>query len=63
MAVAGTGTALRKHDWKAGYSRGVLTVGEPISTQGMTLGDVPELKERVRREILALKEQIERPTR
>jgi 1-acyl-sn-glycerol-3-phosphate acyltransferase len=58
LAVAGTRTALRKHDWKAHYSRGVLRVGQPISTEGMTLDDIPALKERVRREIEELRTSI-----
>jgi 1-acyl-sn-glycerol-3-phosphate acyltransferase len=58
LAVAGTRTALRKHDWRAGYSRGVLTVGAPISTKGMTLEDVPRLKEMARKEILRLRDQV-----
>jgi 1-acyl-sn-glycerol-3-phosphate acyltransferase len=58
LAVAGTRTALRKHDWKVHYSRGLLKVGQPISTSGMTLDDVPALKERVRREIEELRTSI-----
>jgi 1-acyl-sn-glycerol-3-phosphate acyltransferase len=58
MAVAGTGTALRKHDWKASYSRGFLTVGTPVSTEGMTLDDLPALKQRMAHEIQILRERI-----
>ncbi|MDX2052467.1 MAG: lysophospholipid acyltransferase family protein [Polyangiaceae bacterium] len=58
LAVAGTHTALRKHDWKAGYSHGHLNIGQPISTQGMTLEDVPVLRERVRAEIVRLRAEL-----
>jgi 1-acyl-sn-glycerol-3-phosphate acyltransferase len=58
MAVAGTSTALRKHDWKAHYSRGLVTVGTAISTAGMTLADLPRLKAEAREQILALRETL-----
>jgi 1-acyl-sn-glycerol-3-phosphate acyltransferase len=45
MAVAGTESALPKHDWRPGYARGILKVGTPISTAGMTGADVPRLKQ------------------
>ena len=59
MAVAGTEGALSKHDWRPGYARGILTVGKPISTAGMTLRDVPRLKEAARAQIAALRAQIQ----
>jgi 1-acyl-sn-glycerol-3-phosphate acyltransferase len=58
MAVAGTDEALSKHDWRPGYARGVLTVGEPISTQGMTHADVRRLKAAAVAQITALRAQI-----
>lgn len=58
MALSGTRAALRKHDWKLGRCRARVTVGTPISTRGMTLEDVPVLKERAREEIIALREKI-----
>jgi len=58
MAVAGTESALSKHDWRPGYARGVLTIGKPISTAGMTQKDVPKLKEAARAQIAALRAQI-----
>jgi 1-acyl-sn-glycerol-3-phosphate acyltransferase len=48
LAVAGTRTALRKHDWRFGRSTAVVTVLDPIETAGLTLDDVPALKDRVR---------------
>jgi 1-acyl-sn-glycerol-3-phosphate acyltransferase len=58
MAVAGTGGALSKHDWRPGYARGVLTVGTAISTQGMTHKDVAKLKEAARAQIVLLHAEI-----
>lgn len=51
MAVAGTRDALPKHSWKFGFARGLVAVGTPISTAGMTLDDVPRLKEEARAQI------------
>jgi 1-acyl-sn-glycerol-3-phosphate acyltransferase len=53
LAVHGTKTALRKHDWRLGYAEAEVRVLEPISTEGMTLADVPALRERVRDRIAA----------
>lgn len=58
MAVAGTENALSKHDWRPGPARGILTIGKPIPTAGMTQKDVPQLKEAARAQILALRAQI-----
>jgi 1-acyl-sn-glycerol-3-phosphate acyltransferase len=48
LAVHGTATALRKHDWRFGPSTAVVEVLAPIETTGLTPADVPALKERVR---------------
>lgn len=48
LAVAGTGTALPKHDWRFSRARAVVEVLPPIETAGLTLDDLPALKERVR---------------
>jgi 1-acyl-sn-glycerol-3-phosphate acyltransferase len=48
LALHGTGTALRKHDWRIGRSTAVVRVLEPVETAGLTPADVPALKERVR---------------
>jgi 1-acyl-sn-glycerol-3-phosphate acyltransferase len=58
MAVAGTESALSKHDWRPGYARGVLAIGTPIPTQGMTSADLSNLKTAARAQITALREQI-----
>ena len=54
LAVAGTRTALPKHSWRFGFSRGLVTVGEPISTTGMSKADVKDLKARARGQIEAM---------
>lgn len=53
MAVNGAYSALVKGDWRFGVSDAEVRVLEPISTEGMTLADVPELRERVRDIIIA----------
>jgi 1-acyl-sn-glycerol-3-phosphate acyltransferase len=53
LAVHGAATALRKHDWRYGRSTAEVRVLEPVSTDGLTLDDVAELKERVRGRIVA----------
>jgi 1-acyl-sn-glycerol-3-phosphate acyltransferase len=44
---------LVKGDWRFGVSDAEVRVLAPISTEGMTLADVPELRERVRDIIIA----------
>lgn len=48
LAVHGTGTALPKHGWRFGRSRATVHVLPPVDTTGLTVKDVPALKERVR---------------
>jgi 1-acyl-sn-glycerol-3-phosphate acyltransferase len=48
LAVAGTRTALPKHDWRFNPARAIVEVLPPIDTAGLTLEDLPALKERVR---------------
>ena len=48
LVVHGTGTALRKHDWRFGVSNADVFVLDPIETAGLTRADVPELRDRVR---------------
>ena len=40
LALPGTGTALRKHDWRFGRSTRHVRVLEPVETAGLTLADV-----------------------
>lgn len=66
IAVAGTRDALPKHSWRFGYARGLVTVGEPIPTEGLSLDDLPAVKEQARAQIEALyariKTQLEDPS-
>jgi len=48
MAVHGTRDALRKHDWRQGHAVAEVHVLEPVSTDGLTKDDLPELRDRVR---------------
>ena len=43
----GTGTALRKHDWRFGRSTAEVRVLEPVETTGLTARGRPALKEQV----------------
>lgn len=58
VAIAGTREALPKHSWRFGRSDGRVTVGTPISTEGMTLADVEGLKARARADIEALRARL-----
>lgn len=53
LAVHGTETALRKHDWRFGRSTAEVRVLEPIPTEGRTLDDVDQLKAEARAAIVA----------
>lgn len=48
LAVHGTRSALRKHDWRLGDSNAEVRVLDPIETTGMTEADIPVLRDRVR---------------
>ena len=48
VAVHGTRTALRKHDWRLGRSRAEARVLEPVDVSGLDASDVATLRERVR---------------
>jgi 1-acyl-sn-glycerol-3-phosphate acyltransferase len=52
LAVSGTGTALRKHDWRFGQSHAEVRVLDPVETTGLTISDIPQLKARVRQTIV-----------
>lgn len=58
LAVSGTGTALRKHDWRFGRSVAEVRVLEPVETAGLSLSDIPELKARVRRTIVEARDAL-----
>lgn len=59
IAVAGTRRALPKHSWLFGKARAHVTVGQPISTRGMTLDDVDLLKATARAQIERLAASLE----
>jgi 1-acyl-sn-glycerol-3-phosphate acyltransferase len=58
LAVSGTGTALPKHGWLFGRSKAEVRVLEPIETAGLTVKDVPRLRERVRDRILEARDAL-----
>jgi 1-acyl-sn-glycerol-3-phosphate acyltransferase len=49
IAVVGTGKCIPVHSWKMGFSKGLVCVGRPISTRGMT--DIESLKNQARNQI------------
>lgn len=58
MAVAGTRTAMRKGSLAFGRARAEVRVLEPVETAGLTLRDVPELRERIRSLIQHERDQL-----
>jgi len=45
IAVSGTEHALRKGDWRPSPARGLIRVGAPIPTAGLSLTDAAALKQ------------------
>jgi 1-acyl-sn-glycerol-3-phosphate acyltransferase len=60
IAVYGTRQALPKHSWRVGISRALVTVGEPIPTQGMGEGDAEKLSALAREQIVRMREELKR---
>jgi 1-acyl-sn-glycerol-3-phosphate acyltransferase len=58
MAIAGTRGAMKKGSLLFGRARAEVRVLEPIETEGMTLKDVPALRDRVREIIQAATDQL-----
>ena len=58
LAVSGTATALRKHNWRFGRSDAEVRVLEPVETAGLSLSDIPELKARVRQTIVEARDAL-----
>lgn len=48
LALDGTFPALQKGDWRFGVTDAEVRVLEPIETAGMTMDDLPKLRDRVR---------------
>jgi 1-acyl-sn-glycerol-3-phosphate acyltransferase len=63
LALHGTSTALRKHDWRFGRSTAIVKVLEPVDTAGLTTTDVPALRDRVRAVIAAARDELAREMR
>ena len=51
LALYGTRDAIAKHDWRIGRAHAIVEVLAPEPTDGLTLADVPALRERVRSRI------------
>jgi len=58
LAVSGTSTALRKHDWRFGKSVAEVRVLPPVETAGLGLTDIPALKARVRNMIVEARDAL-----
>jgi 1-acyl-sn-glycerol-3-phosphate acyltransferase len=58
LAVSGTSTALRKHDWRFGKSVAEVRVLEPVETTGLGPADVSALKTRVRSLIIDARDAL-----
>ena len=59
LAVAGTRDALPKHSWKFGFANGLVKVGTPIVTRGLSLDDIETVKTQAREQIEAMVAEIE----
>jgi 1-acyl-sn-glycerol-3-phosphate acyltransferase len=58
LALSGTGTALPKHGWRFGRSAAEVRVLDPIETTGLSLDDVPALKQQVRDSIIRTRDTL-----
>ena len=63
LALSGTRSALPKADWRFGRSVAEVRVLEPVETAGLTLADVPALKERVREMIVRARDSLSSTTK
>lgn len=52
LAVHGTRPALRKHDWRFGRTSACVQVLAPLDTAGLTLDDLPTLRDAARARIV-----------
>lgn len=53
LVVNGTSTALRKNDWRLGHADAEVRILDAIPTEGLTLDDLEDLKQRTRDAIAA----------
>jgi 1-acyl-sn-glycerol-3-phosphate acyltransferase len=58
LALFGTREAIAKHDWRIGTTHAIVEVLEPEPTEGLTLADVPALRERVRERIQVARDRL-----
>lgn len=58
VAVAGTREAMAKHSLRFNHARAIARVLEPVETTGLTIDDLPELRDRVRDSIAAARDQL-----
>jgi len=58
LAISGTSTALRKHDWRFGRSVAEVRVLDPVETTGLEVADVATLKTRVRDMIVEARDAL-----
>jgi 1-acyl-sn-glycerol-3-phosphate acyltransferase len=58
IAVCGSRRALPKHSWKFGFTRAMVSVGTPISTEGRSTSDLQALKAEARAQIVAMRERM-----
>ena len=58
LALAGTRTALPKHDWKFQRAVAEVTILEPVETAGLSAADADALKQRVREMILRARDGL-----
>jgi len=59
LAVYGTRDALRKNDWRLGYARAEVRVLDAISTEGLTMDDMADLRDKVREIIEAARNDLQ----
>ncbi len=60
LAVYGTRDALRSDDWRLGNSRAEVRVLDPIPTDGLTMDDLNDLRNRTREVIIAARDELRR---
>ncbi len=60
LALAGTRTALRKHDWRFGKAIAEVRVLDPVETTGLKTADIPALRDRVFQQIHEAREELRR---
>lgn len=58
LALYGTRQAIARHDWRIGPSRALVEILEPEPTAGLTVADLPALKQRVRERIGMAREKL-----